>query len=139
MGLVWLLSTLGLLAVSVSADLALFQQRAPMMPERVNNLCFNWQTKKSPKLLSLNPSSKNSPPSNTLEIHIEGADSFQSEFDLRTLDPEGVVFYGDMNGGDNWFVLALRDGRPEIQISNEYCNIAVQAGDQLSDGRWRRF
>ncbi|XP_055486707.1 sex hormone-binding globulin [Leucoraja erinacea] len=139
MGPVWQLSALGLLAAFVSADLSLFQQRAFVMPERIYSHCFHWGTNKSPKLHSLSAGSTSVGPSHTLEALIEGADSFKSEFDLRTLDPEGVLFSGDTDEGDNWFVLALRGGHPEIQISNKYCNITVQSGDQLSDGHWRRI
>ncbi|XP_059817918.1 sex hormone-binding globulin [Hypanus sabinus] len=65
--------------------------------------------------------------------------SYQSEFDLRTLDPEGVIFYGDKENGINWFMLALRDGHPEIQLASKHCLTAVSSGQVLNDGKWRRI
>ncbi|XP_057572861.1 sex hormone-binding globulin isoform X2 [Hippopotamus amphibius kiboko] len=62
-----------------------------------------------------------------------------SSFEFRTWDPEGVIFYGDTNPKDDWFVLGLRDGRPEIQIHNHWAQLTVGAGPQLNDGRWHQM
>uniref|UniRef100_M3YCA2 Sex hormone-binding globulin n=1 Tax=Mustela putorius furo TaxID=9669 RepID=M3YCA2_MUSPF len=61
-----------------------------------------------------------------------------SSFELQTWDPEGVIFYGDTNPEDDWFVLALRDGRPEIQLHNQLTQVTVSAGPRLDDGRWHQ-
>nr|XP_004669273.2 sex hormone-binding globulin isoform X1 [Jaculus jaculus] len=61
-----------------------------------------------------------------------------SSFEFRTWDPEGVIFYGDTNAEDDWFVLALRDGRPEIQLHNLWAQLTVGTGPQLDDGRWHQ-
>ncbi|XP_077021973.1 sex hormone-binding globulin isoform X2 [Tamandua tetradactyla] len=61
-----------------------------------------------------------------------------SSFELRTWDPEGVIFYGDTNPIDDWFVLALRDGRPEIQLHNPWAQLTVGAGPRLDDGTWHQ-
>uniref|UniRef100_A0A4X2K4V0 Sex hormone binding globulin n=1 Tax=Vombatus ursinus TaxID=29139 RepID=A0A4X2K4V0_VOMUR len=45
-----------------------------------------------------------------------------SSFDLRTWDPEGVIFYGDTNPKDDWFMLVLRG-----------------AGPRLDDGCWHQL
>uniref|UniRef100_A0A671F0U0 Sex hormone-binding globulin n=1 Tax=Rhinolophus ferrumequinum TaxID=59479 RepID=A0A671F0U0_RHIFE len=61
-----------------------------------------------------------------------------SSFEFRTWDPEGVIFYGDTNPKDDWFVLGLRDGRPEIQLHNHWAQLTVGAGPRLDDGRWHQ-
>ncbi|PNI36873.1 SHBG isoform 7 [Pan troglodytes] len=50
-----------------------------------------------------------------------------SSFEVRTWDPEGVIFYGDTNPKDDWFMLGLRDGRPEIQLHNHWAQLTVGA------------
>ncbi|PNJ12889.1 SHBG isoform 15 [Pongo abelii] len=62
-----------------------------------------------------------------------------SSFEVRTWDPEGVIFYGDTNPKDDWFMLGLRDGRPEIQLHNHWAQLTVGAGPQLDDGRWHQL
>nr|XP_055223366.1 sex hormone-binding globulin isoform X2 [Gorilla gorilla gorilla] len=61
-----------------------------------------------------------------------------SSFEVRTWDPEGVIFYGDTNPKDDWFMLGLRDGRPEIQLHNHWAQLTVGAGPRLDDGRWHQ-
>ncbi|XP_043438906.1 sex hormone-binding globulin isoform X1 [Prionailurus bengalensis] len=61
-----------------------------------------------------------------------------SSFELRTWDPEGVIFYGDTNPQKDWFVLGLRDGRPEIQMHNHLAQLTVGAGPRLDDGKWHQ-
>ncbi|XP_012868723.1 PREDICTED: sex hormone-binding globulin isoform X1 [Dipodomys ordii] len=61
-----------------------------------------------------------------------------SSFEFRTWDPEGVIFYGDTNSENDWFMLGLRDGRPEIQLHNLWAQLTVGIGLQLNDGRWHQ-
>ncbi|XP_059125430.1 sex hormone-binding globulin isoform X1 [Peromyscus eremicus] len=61
-----------------------------------------------------------------------------SSFEFRTLDPEGVIFYGDTNTEDDWFMLGLRDGQLEIQLHNLWARLTVGFGPQLNDGRWHQ-
>ncbi|XP_058531444.1 sex hormone-binding globulin isoform X1 [Ochotona princeps] len=61
-----------------------------------------------------------------------------SSFELQTWDPEGVIFYGDANVEDDWFMLGLRAGRPEIQMHNPWAQLTVGAGPPLNDGRWHQ-
>uniref|UniRef100_A0A8C2RCZ4 Sex hormone-binding globulin n=1 Tax=Capra hircus TaxID=9925 RepID=A0A8C2RCZ4_CAPHI len=62
-----------------------------------------------------------------------------SSFEFRTWDPEGVIFYGDTNPKNDWFMLGLRDGRPEIQLHNHWAQLTVSAGPRLDDGRWHQL
>ncbi|CAI5791500.1 Hypothetical predicted protein [Podarcis lilfordi] len=78
-------------------------------------------------------------PTATLVIDPRTVTSATSYFDFRTFDPEGVIFYGDMSPGVNWFLLALRNGKPEIQIHNTLTNVTVSGGQRLDDGQWHRI
>nr|XP_016853528.1 PREDICTED: sex hormone-binding globulin [Anolis carolinensis] len=78
-------------------------------------------------------------PTATLYIDLRTVTSAASSFDFRTFDPEGVIFYGDTNPGKDWFVLALRKGKPEMQIHNAVTNLTVSGGMRLNDGRWHRL
>ncbi|XP_010613186.1 sex hormone-binding globulin isoform X3 [Fukomys damarensis] len=62
-----------------------------------------------------------------------------SSFEFRTWDPEGVIFYGDTNTEEDWFVLGLRDGRLEVQLHNPWARLTVGAGPWLDDGRWHQL
>nr|XP_020665267.1 sex hormone-binding globulin isoform X1 [Pogona vitticeps] len=79
-----------------------------------------------------------SSPTATLYIDLHAVKSAASSFDFRTFDPEGVIFYGDTVPGMDWFVLALRRGKPEMQIHNAITNLTVSGGRRLDDGRWHR-
>ncbi|XP_010994818.1 sex hormone-binding globulin isoform X1 [Camelus dromedarius] len=62
-----------------------------------------------------------------------------SSYEFRTWDPEGVIFYGDTNPKDDWFVLGLWDGRPEVQLHNHWAQLTVVTGPWLDDGRWHQL
>lgn len=69
-------------------------------------------------------------------VNLSQINSIKSSFQLRTFDPEGVVFYGDTKNGEDWFVLSLTDGIPMMQISKEGMLISVTGGPKLNDGEW---
>uniref|UniRef100_A0A668A8X6 Sex hormone-binding globulin n=1 Tax=Myripristis murdjan TaxID=586833 RepID=A0A668A8X6_9TELE len=68
---------------------------------------------------------------NLSEVH-----SIRSVFEFRTFDPEGAIFYGDTKDGEDWFMLSLKDGIPEMQISKEGTIVSVAGGPKLNDGKW---
>ncbi|XP_070623456.1 sex hormone-binding globulin [Erythrolamprus reginae] len=78
-------------------------------------------------------------PTARLLIDLRTVTSAASTFDFRTFDPEGLIFYGDTNPGVDWFVLALRRGKPVIQIHNTLTNITASSGQRLNDGQWHRI
>ncbi|XP_062372209.1 sex hormone-binding globulin-like isoform X2 [Sardina pilchardus] len=65
--------------------------------------------------------------------------SITSYFSFRTFDPEGALFYGDTNNGEDWFVLFLRDGVPEMQIGKGDVLVSVAGGHKLNDGLWHKL
>ncbi|KAM9425725.1 sex hormone-binding globulin [Pholidichthys leucotaenia] len=63
--------------------------------------------------------------------------SIKSTFQFRTFDPEGIIFYGDTNNGEDWFVLSLKSGFPLMQIDKEDMVVSVAGGGmKLNDGKW---
>nr|XP_023680439.1 sex hormone-binding globulin-like isoform X2 [Paramormyrops kingsleyae]XP_023680440.1 sex hormone-binding globulin-like isoform X2 [Paramormyrops kingsleyae] len=72
-------------------------------------------------------------------VNLTGAGSARSIFEFRTLDPEGLVFYGDTQGGADWFVLVLRGGVPEMQIKKADILSMVSGGPRLNDGKWHQL
>ncbi|KAM3823990.1 LOW QUALITY PROTEIN: sex hormone-binding globulin [Vipera latastei] len=78
-------------------------------------------------------------PTASLFVDLRTVTSAVSSFDFRTFDPEGVIFYGDTAPGSDWFVLALRQGKPIIQIHNSLTNLTVSGGRHLNDGLWHRI
>ncbi|XP_008281047.1 sex hormone-binding globulin [Stegastes partitus] len=69
-------------------------------------------------------------------VNLSEINSIKSSFELRTFDPEGVIFYGDTKNGVDWFVLSLKDGIPLMQISRGDILISVAGGPKLNDGKW---
>ncbi|XP_077598394.1 sex hormone-binding globulin isoform X2 [Stigmatopora nigra] len=71
-----------------------------------------------------------------LAVNLTTIRGIKSTFKLRTYDPEGTIFYGDTKNGRDWFVLALKDGVPIMQISRSGVLVFVVGGPKLNDGRW---
>lgn len=69
-------------------------------------------------------------------VNISEITSIRSVFQLRTFDPEGAVFYGDTKSGEDWYVLALKEGFPLMQICKEGMLLSVTGGPKLNDGKW---
>ncbi|XP_023276630.1 sex hormone-binding globulin [Seriola lalandi dorsalis] len=69
-------------------------------------------------------------------VNLSEISSIKSSFQLRTFDPEGIIFYGDTKNGEDWFVLSLRDGIPLMQISKGDMLVSVVGGPKLNDGKW---
>ncbi|XP_072477767.1 vitamin K-dependent protein S isoform X2 [Notamacropus eugenii] len=61
---------------------------------------------------------------------------FSAEFDFRTYDSEGVILYAESLDHSAWFLLALRDGRLEIQFKNEHGTKVTSGGKIINDGLW---
>lgn len=69
-------------------------------------------------------------------VNLSEISSIKSTFQLRTFDPEGVIFYGDTKNGEDWFVLSLKDGVPLMQIRKEDMLVSAAGGPKLNDGKW---
>ncbi|XP_067890290.1 vitamin K-dependent protein S [Heterodontus francisci] len=72
-----------------------------------------------------------------LKFKIPAYSRFTAEFDLRTYDSEGVIFYALTNGNRAWFLFAVRDGKLEVQFKNERIpKVTISGGPLISDGTW---
>ncbi|KAM9462054.1 sex hormone-binding globulin [Clarias gariepinus] len=78
-------------------------------------------------------------PAMHLSVNLSSIASIISHFEFRTFDPEGIIFYGDTKEGQDWFVLSLRDGIPEVQIGKANMLVSVKGGPRLNDGAWHKL
>lgn len=61
---------------------------------------------------------------------------FSAHFDFRTYDSEGVVLYAESLDHSAWFLIALRDGKIEIQFKNEFTTKIISGGKVINNGHW---
>lgn len=61
---------------------------------------------------------------------------FSAEFDFRTYDNEGIILYAESSDSTAWFLLALRDGKIEIQFKNDLGSKVTSGGKAVNDGLW---
>ncbi|XP_014069347.1 vitamin K-dependent protein S isoform X3 [Salmo salar] len=99
--------------------------------------CYSFVESRSSHLLYTGNSSVGNVP--ILEYKVTELTSFDSEFELRTLDPEGVIFFGDIGGQQNYFLLAVIHGNLSVQTSFGDGQILVTSGPQISDGEWKKI
>ncbi|XP_044273176.1 sex hormone-binding globulin [Varanus komodoensis] len=78
-------------------------------------------------------------PTATMHIDLHTVTRASSSFDFRTFDQEGVIFFGDTQPEVDWFILAMRGGKPEIQIFNNVTKITVSGGPRIDDGKWHQL
>ncbi|XP_076974768.1 vitamin K-dependent protein S isoform X1 [Tamandua tetradactyla] len=71
-----------------------------------------------------------------LKFRLPEITRFSAEFDFRTYDSEGIILYAESLDHSAWFLLALRDGRIEIQFKNEDTAKVTTGGKVLNDGLW---
>ncbi|KAH0624949.1 hypothetical protein JD844_032900 [Phrynosoma platyrhinos] len=71
-----------------------------------------------------------------LRFRLPEVTRFSAEFDFRTYDNEGVILYAESTNNTAWFLLALRDGKIEIQFKNELGTKVTSGGKAINDGLW---
>ncbi|XP_053242324.1 vitamin K-dependent protein S isoform X2 [Podarcis raffonei] len=71
-----------------------------------------------------------------LRFRLPEVTRFSAEFDFRTYDNEGVILYAESHDNTEWFLLALRDGKIEIQFKNELAAKVTSGGKAINDGLW---
>uniref|UniRef100_A0A8D0GQ90 Vitamin K-dependent protein S n=1 Tax=Sphenodon punctatus TaxID=8508 RepID=A0A8D0GQ90_SPHPU len=71
-----------------------------------------------------------------LRFRLPETTKFSAEFDFRTFDKEGVMLYAESPDNTAWFLLALRDGKIEIQFKNELGTKVTSGGKAINDGLW---
>ncbi|XP_053311122.1 growth arrest-specific protein 6 isoform X2 [Spea bombifrons] len=60
-----------------------------------------------------------------------------SEFDFRTFDPEGVLFFAGGHQHSSWVVLALRNGKLELQLKYNGIGRVTSSGPIINHGMWQ--
>ncbi|KAM3837654.1 vitamin K-dependent protein S [Vipera latastei] len=71
-----------------------------------------------------------------LRFRLPEVTRFSAEFDFRTYDKEGVILYAETANSTAWFLLALREGKIEIQFKNELGTKVTSGGKAINDGLW---
>lgn len=64
--------------------------------------------------------------------------SFSAEFDFRTYDREGVIFFAGGHLDSSWIVLAMHHGKLELQLKYGTVSRVTSSGPVVSDGQWRK-
>uniref|UniRef100_A0A8C5C1H7 Growth arrest-specific 6 n=1 Tax=Gadus morhua TaxID=8049 RepID=A0A8C5C1H7_GADMO len=64
---------------------------------------------------------------------------FSAEFDLRTYDPEGVIFFAGGHHNSSWIVLAMHHGKLELQLKYAAVSRVTSTGPLVNDGQWRKI
>ncbi|XP_067419742.1 growth arrest-specific protein 6 isoform X1 [Emydura macquarii macquarii] len=62
---------------------------------------------------------------------------FVAEFDFRTFDPEGILFFAGGHQDSTWIVLALRNGRLELQLKYNGIGRVTSSGPVINHGIWQ--
>ncbi|KAM4862541.1 growth arrest-specific protein 6 [Urocitellus parryii] len=60
-----------------------------------------------------------------------------AEFDFRTFDPEGVLFFAGGRRDSTWVVLGLRAGRLELQLRYNGVGRVTSSGPVINHGMWQ--
>ncbi|XP_057563351.1 growth arrest-specific protein 6 isoform X3 [Hippopotamus amphibius kiboko] len=60
-----------------------------------------------------------------------------AEFDFRTFDPEGVLFFAGGRRDSTWIVLGLRAGRLELQLRYQGVGRVTSSGPVINHGSWQ--
>ncbi|XP_069493225.1 growth arrest-specific protein 6 isoform X2 [Ambystoma mexicanum] len=62
---------------------------------------------------------------------------FVAEFDFRTFDPEGVLFFAGGHQDSTWIVLALRNGKLELQLKYNGIGRVTSSRPSINHGMWQ--
>ncbi|XP_010829835.1 PREDICTED: growth arrest-specific protein 6 [Bison bison bison] len=60
-----------------------------------------------------------------------------AEFDFRTFDPEGILFFAGGHRDSTWIVLGLRAGRLELQLRYQGVGRVTSSGPVINHGSWQ--
>ncbi|XP_068124314.1 growth arrest-specific protein 6 isoform X2 [Hyperolius riggenbachi] len=60
-----------------------------------------------------------------------------AEFEFRTFDPEGVLFFAGGHQDSTWIILGLRSGRLELQLRYNGIGRVTSSGPIVNNGMWQ--
>uniref|UniRef100_A0AAY4CFL6 Growth arrest-specific protein 6 n=1 Tax=Denticeps clupeoides TaxID=299321 RepID=A0AAY4CFL6_9TELE len=64
---------------------------------------------------------------------------FSAEFDLKTFDPEGVIFFAGGHLNSSWIVLGIHNGKLELQLKYGTVSRVTSSGPVVNDGLWHKI
>uniref|UniRef100_A0A8B9JQR2 Growth arrest-specific 6 n=1 Tax=Astyanax mexicanus TaxID=7994 RepID=A0A8B9JQR2_ASTMX len=64
---------------------------------------------------------------------------FTAEFDLMTHDSEGVIFFAGGHLNSSWIVLAIHQGKLELQLKYGAVSRVTSSGPLVNDGQWHKI
>ncbi|KAL1021714.1 hypothetical protein UPYG_G00017080 [Umbra pygmaea] len=64
---------------------------------------------------------------------------FSAEFDFRTFDQEGVIFFAGGHLNSSWIILAVHQGKLELQLKYGAVSRVTSSGPVVNDGQWRKI
>uniref|UniRef100_A0A8C5N4Q9 Growth arrest-specific protein 6 n=1 Tax=Gouania willdenowi TaxID=441366 RepID=A0A8C5N4Q9_GOUWI len=64
---------------------------------------------------------------------------FSAEFDFRSYDQEGVIFFAGGHLNSSWIVLAMHHGKLELQLKYGAVSRVTSSGPIVNDGQWRKI
>ncbi|XP_035647139.2 growth arrest-specific protein 6-like, partial [Oncorhynchus keta] len=118
----------------VLALLTLVMWVHPKLERILENECYSFVESRSSYLLYTRKSFVGNVP--ILDYKVTELTSFDSGFELRSLDPGGVMFFGDIDGQQNYFLLAVVHGNLSVQTSRGDRQVLVTSWPRLSNGLW---
>lgn len=71
-----------------------------------------------------------------LKFRLPDITRFSAEFDFRTYDSEGIILYAESLDHSNWLLIALREGKIEVQFKNEFSTQITTGGNVINNGIW---
>ncbi|KAM6161661.1 vitamin K-dependent protein S [Erethizon dorsatum] len=71
-----------------------------------------------------------------LKFNLPETNRFSAKFDFRTYDSEGVILCAESLDHSAWLLIALRDGKLEIQLKNEFTTQITTGGAAINNGVW---
>uniref|UniRef100_A0A8C2V354 Vitamin K-dependent protein S n=2 Tax=Chinchilla lanigera TaxID=34839 RepID=A0A8C2V354_CHILA len=71
-----------------------------------------------------------------LKFNLPETNRFSATFDFRTYDSEGVILCAESLDHSAWLLIALRDGKLEIQLKNEFTAQITSGGAVINNGVW---
>ncbi|KAM4887385.1 vitamin K-dependent protein S [Thomomys bottae] len=71
-----------------------------------------------------------------LKFRLPDITRFSADFDFRTFDSEGIILYAESLDHSAWLLIALREGKIEVQFKNEYATQITSGGSAINNGLW---
>ncbi|MBN3303491.1 GAS6 protein, partial [Amia calva] len=100
--------------------------------------CMSLNVKRNPKSLYLGRMFSGVPVIR-LRFRRKVQTGFSAEFDIKTFDPEGVIFFAGGHLNSSWIVLSMHHGKLELQLKYGPINRVTSSGPTVNDGLWHKI